>query len=78
MHILDSIIATIEKFQIKNDSIGEKAIELKGLLTDILNIATAQSKSLTDEYLSRQSDLEGQISDAEKLKLSIENEMKEF
>ena len=76
--ILDSIISTIEKFQIKNDSIGEKAIELKGLLTDILNIATAQSKSLTDEYLSRQSDLEGQISEAEKLKLSIENEMKEF
>ena len=48
------------------------------MLTDILNIATAQSKSLTDEYLSRQSDLEGQISEAEKLKLSIENEMKEF
>ena len=78
MHILDSIISTIEKFQIKNDNIGEKAIELKGLLTDILNIATAQSKSLTDEYLSRQSDLEGQISEAEKLKLSIENEMKEL
>ena len=78
MHILDGIISTIEKFQIKNDSIREKAIELKGLLTDILNIATAQSKSLTDEYLSRQSDLEGQISEAEKLKLSIENEMKEF
>ena len=78
MHILDSIISTIEKFQIKNDNIREKAIELKGLLTDILNIATAQSKSLTDEYLSRQSDLEGQISDAEKLKLSIEDEMKEF
>ena len=78
MHILDGIINTIEKFKIKNDSIREKAIELKGLLTDILNIATAQSKSLTDEYLSRQSDLQGQISEAEKLKLSIENEMKEF
>ena len=78
MHILNSIISTIEKFQIKNDNIREKAIELKGLLTDILNIVTAQSKSLTDEYLSRQSDLEGQISDAEKLKLSIEDEMKEF
>ena len=78
MHILNSIISTIEKFQIKNDNIREKAIELKGLLTDILNIATAQSKSLTDEYLSRQSDLEVQISDAAKLKLSIEDEMKEF
>ena len=78
MHILDSIISTIEKFEITNNGIREKAIELKSLLTDILNIATAQSKSLTDEYLSRQSDLEGQISEAEKLKLSIENEMKEF
>ena len=78
MHILDSIISTIEKFQIKNDNIREKAVELKSLLTDILNIATAQSKSLTDEYLSRQSDLEGQISEAEKLKKLIEDEMKEF
>ena len=78
MHILDSIITTIEKFQIKNDNIREKAVELKSLLTDILNIATAQSKSLTDEYLSRQSDLEGQISEAEKLKKLIEDEMKEF
>ena len=78
MHILDSIITTIEKFQIKNDNIREKAVELKSLLTDILNIATAQSKSLTDEYLSRQSDLEGQISEAEKLKKLIEGEMKEF
>ena len=78
MHILDSIISAIEKFQIKNDNIREKAVELKSLLTDILNIATAQSKSLTDEYLSRQSDLEGQISEAEKLKKLIEDEMKEF
>jgi len=78
MHILDSIISSIEKFQIKNDNIREKAVELKSLLTDILNIATAQSKSLTDEYLSRQSDLEGQISEAEKLKKLIEDEMKEF
>ena len=78
MHILDSIISTIEKFEITNNGIREKAIELKSLLTDILNIATAQSKSLTDEYLSRQSDLEGQISEAEKLKKSIEDEMKQF
>jgi hypothetical protein len=55
-----------------------KLIELKKLLVDILNIATAQSKSLTDEYLSRQNELEGQIEEAEKLKNSIESEMKEF
>ena len=65
MHILDSMIATIEKFGINNENIREKAIELKSLLTDILNIATAQSKTLTDEYLTRQNDLENQIQEAE-------------
>ena len=78
MHILESMILTIEKFGINNDNIRDKALELKGLLTDILNIATAQSKTLTDEYLSRQNDLENQIQEAEELKKSIEVEMKEF
>ena len=78
MHILDSMINTIEKYGIKNDNIREKAIELKSLLTDILNIATAQSKTLTEEYLSRQNDLEDQIVNAEKLKKSIEDEMRDF
>ena len=78
MHILDSMINTIEKYAIKNDNIREKAIELKSLLTDILNIATAQSKTLTEEYLSRQNDLEDQIVNAEKLKKSIEDEMRDF
>ena len=78
MHILDSMINTIEKYGIKNDNIREKAIELKSLLTDILNIATAQSKTLTEEYLSRQNDLEDQIVSAEKLKKSIEDEMRDF
>ena len=78
MHILDSMINTIEKYGIKNENIREKAIELKSLLTEILNIATAQSKTLTEEYLSRQNDLEGQIVNAEKLKKSIEDEMRDF
>ena len=78
MHILDSMINTIEKYGINNENIREKAIELKSLLTDILNIATAQSKTLTEEYLSRQNDLEDQIVNAEKLKKSIEDEMRDF
>ena len=78
MHILDSMIAIIEKFGINSENIREKAIELKSLLTDILNIATAQSKTLTDEYLKRQNDLESQIQEAEELKQSIEVEMKDF
>ena len=78
MHILDSIIETIKKFDINNENIREKARELKSLLTDILDIATAQSKTLTDEYLNRQNDLESQIQEAEQLKQSIEVEMKDF
>ena len=78
IHILDSIILIIKKFNINNDKIHEKALELKKLLTDILNIASAQSKSLTEEYLSRQNDLEDQIKEAEQLKNSIQDEMKDF
>ena len=78
MHILNDIINIIEKYGINNDSIRDKALELKRLLVDILNIATAQSKSLTKEYLSRQNELEVQIEEAEKLKGSIEEEMKEL
>ena len=78
MHILNDVIDIIEKYGINNDSIKDKAHELKKLLVDILNIATAQSKSLTEEYLSRQKELEVQIEEAESLKGSIEEEMKEF
>ena len=78
MHILNDVIDIIEKYGINNDSIQEKAQELKKLLVDILNIATAQSKSLTEEYLSRQKELEVQIEEAESLKSSIEEEMEEF
>ena len=78
MHILNDIIYIIEKHGINNDSIKDKAQKLKKLLVDILNIATAQSKSLTDEYLSRQNELESQIEETEKLKVSIEEEMKEY
>ena len=78
IHILDSIILTIKKFNINNDKIHEKALELKKLLINILNIASAQSKSLTEEYLSRQNDLEDQIKEAEHLKNAIQDEMKDF
>ena len=78
IHILEDMISTIKEYGINNNSIQEKAIELKKLLIDILNIATAQSKTLTDEYLSRQKDLENQIDNAQKLKKSIEDEMKSY
>ena len=78
IHILEDIISTLKEYGINNNSIQEKAIKLKKLLIDILNIATAQSKTLTDEYLSRQKDLENQIDNAQKLKKSIEDEMKSY
>ena len=78
MHILDDIIQIIEKYAINNESILQKAKKLKILLIDILNIATKQSKTLTDEYLSRQNELEKQIISDENQKNSIENEMKDL
>ena len=78
MHILDEIINTIQKYSIKNEDIDSKSIELKKLLTDILNIATAQSKTLIDEYLTRQNELEIQIKDDQKNKKVIEHEIKEL
>ena len=78
MHILDEIINTIQKYSIKNEDIDSKSIELKKLLTDILNIATAQSKTLVDEYLTRQNELEIQIKDDQKNKKVIEDEIKEL
>ena len=78
MHILDDVIKIIEKYVINNEDILQKAKRLKNLLIDILNIATKQSKTLTDEYLSRQNELEKQIINDENLKKSIENEMKDL
>ena len=78
MHILDGIIRTIEKYAINNEDILQKAKKLKNLLIDILNIATKQSKTLTEEYFSRQSELERQILSDENQKKSIENEMKDL
>ena len=76
MHILDEIIFILKKNHFR--SLIEKTTQLKQLLAEILNIASAQSKSLTEEYLSRKNDLIEQIDDAEKLKTSIEEEMKAF
>ena len=75
IHILNEIIATLKKYSIQNDSILDKANKLKVLLVEILNIASAQSKTLTEEYQSRQEDLSKEIFEAEKLKSSIEEEM---
>ncbi len=78
IHILNEIIATLKKYSIQNDSILDKANKLKVLLAEILNIASAQSKTLTEEYQSRQEDLSKEIFEAEKLKSSIVEEMQTY
>ncbi|MDC3102395.1 AAA family ATPase [Gammaproteobacteria bacterium] len=78
IHILNEIIATLKKYSIQNDGILDKANKLKVLLAEILNIASAQSKTLTEEYQSRQADLSKEIFEAEKLKSSIEEEMQAY
>ena len=78
MHILDEIINVIQKHRIDTENINNKAKELKSLLTDILNVATAQSKTLIDEYLTRQSELESQILDDQKNKKIIEDEINDL
>ena len=78
IHILNEIIATLKKYSIQNDGILDKASKLKVLLAEILNIASAQSKTLTEEYQSRQEDLSKEIFEAEKLKSSIEEEMQTY
>ncbi len=78
MHMLDEIILTLKNYDFQNDNVLDKATKLKTLLAEILNIASAQSKTLTEEYLSRKNDLIEQIDDAEKLKSSIQEEMKTF
>jgi len=75
MHLLNNIIDILKKHNIQNESIFDKANELKQLLVSILNIASAQSKSLTEEYISRESDLTEQINEAEKSKKLIQEEM---
>ena len=44
MHILDEMINTIQKNGINTENINNKAIELKELLTDILNIVQHNQK----------------------------------
>tara|TARA_X000000950_G_scaffold197678_1_gene238108 strand:- start:327 stop:1586 length:1260 start_codon:yes stop_codon:yes gene_type:complete len=78
LHFLDSIISTLREFNIKYNGIQEKSIELKGLLTKILNVASAQSKSISDEYLLRQNELESQLNETQELKNNLDLEMKDF
>ena len=66
--VLDNIIKSLSENNINIGNIQERAKELKSLLKDILQIASAQSKSLTDELLKRQDELNA-------LLITIENDI---
>ena len=59
--VLDNIIKSLSENNINIGNLQERAKELKNLLKDILQIASAQSKSLTDELLKRQDELNAQL-----------------
>ena len=55
--VLDNIINLLGEYNFTKGGIQDKATQLKELLGDILQIASAQSKSLTDQLLKRQNEL---------------------
>ncbi|MDC1526011.1 AAA family ATPase [Gammaproteobacteria bacterium] len=58
MNLLDHILEALQNLGISGDPIKKKALELKESLLTILKIASDQSKSMTEEYLQRQTRLE--------------------
>ena len=78
INLLDMIIDTLKAMGSGSDGVYQKAIELKDQLTQILNIASAQSKSLTDEYLNRQNSLSELLKDNADKKSITERELDEL
>ena len=88
LHLLDTIIDAVKNLNLKDSSISSKASELKDSLKNIFQLASAQSKSLTDEYLTRQNDLselnkkkgdsEGELNSIKELKLEIDDQVRDL
>ena len=64
MKLLDAISEDLKDFGSSADGIRSKAAELKDLLTNILQITSAQSKNITNEYLLRQNEISEQLAQA--------------
>ena len=78
INLLDMIIDALKTMGSGGNGVYQKAIELKDQLTQILNIASAQSKSLTDEFLNRQNSLSDLIKKNAEKKSITENELNEL
>ena len=72
------IIEALKAMGSGGDKVYQKAIELKDQLIQILNIASAQSKSLTDEFLNRQNSLSDLIKQNAEKKSITENELNDL
>ena len=75
LHLLDTIIKAVNNLNLKDSSISSKASELKDSLKNIFQLASAQSKSLTDEYLTRQDDLSELIKVTIDKRVAVEGEL---
>ena len=71
LHILDEIISSIP-----NDTIKTKTIELKELLLEIFDIASAQTKSIQDDYILRKSRLTNDINSSQEIQEKNSLELK--
>ena len=71
LHILDEIILSIP-----NDTIKTKTIELKELLLEIFDIASAQTKSIQDDYMLRKSRLTNDINSSQEIQEKNSLELK--
>lgn len=78
LHLLDTIIKAVNNLNLKDSSISSKASELKDSLKNIFQLASAQSKSLTDEYLTRQDDLSELIKVTIDKRVAAEGELSEL
>ncbi|MDA9614631.1 AAA family ATPase [Pseudomonadota bacterium] len=78
MNLLENILESLGSLGSNGDSIKSKALELKAALTSILQIASDQSKSMTDEYLQRQNRLEETLLQTAEKKSQITKELAAF
>ena len=78
MKLLDDISGALKNLGSSADGIVSKANELRDLLTSILQITSAQSKNITNEYLLRQNEISDQLRQAKENKLKIETDLAEL
>ena len=71
LHILDEIITSIP-----NDTLKNKTMELKNLLLEIFDIASAQTKSIQDDYILRKTKLTSDITSLIKYKIKTRMNLK--